>query len=164
MNNQNLLKYGTLYSFIYFLAATGTTIGCIIADILGALGICSAINAAAVASTAAGIETEIANVKAELDRLEEVFTNAEDLSNTLVAATNRMQKHIQYETNLIIVWEDAVDSLDGKMKDAYGFLSTKLPLKREVFKKAVLELRQAAEEYSKQPDFITELDEMFLKL
>merc|ERR1719277_224666 len=37
----------------------GTTTGCIVADALGALGICSAINAIVSGSTAAAVETEI---------------------------------------------------------------------------------------------------------
>jgi len=133
-------------------------------DAFGLLGICSAINNAVVSSRLASMETEIANLKADLDRLEIVFKNAEVSSNTMIKATNRMQKYVTEETNLMIVWEDAVDSLDGEMEDAYDFLSAKLPLMRQVFETAVLELRQAAEEYSKRPDFITDLDKMFLEL
>jgi len=146
------------------MAAIKSTIGCMFVDAFGLLGICSAINNAVVSSRLASMETEIANLKADLDRLEIVFKNAEVSSNTMIKATNRMQKYVTEETNLMIVWENAVDSLDGEMEDAYDFLSAKLPLMRQVFETAVLELRQAAEEYSKRPDFITDLDKMFLEL
>merc|ERR1711988_1825206 len=50
----------------------GTTTACIIADALGALGICSAINAAISGSTAAGIEVKIKNYAAKLEEFKTI--------------------------------------------------------------------------------------------
>merc|ERR1712062_319809 len=100
--------------YLFFLAAIKSTLGCIFVDAFGLFGICSAINNAVVSSRLASMETEIANLKADLDRLEIVFKNVEVSSNTMIKATNRMQKYVTEETNLMIVWENAVDSLDGE--------------------------------------------------
>ena len=49
-----------------------TTVACIIADIFGALGICSAVNFAVGGSTAIGIEVEIAKYAAKLEQLKSI--------------------------------------------------------------------------------------------
>merc|ERR1712198_359681 len=66
----------------------GTTTACIVADALGALGICTAINAAVSGSIAAAVETEITKYAAKLGQLkaiserlleEDKFTNYSDV-------------------------------------------------------------------------------------
>ena len=133
-----------------------------IADILGALGICSAINAGVATSAAAITEDQIASVKAEMEELEKVFGDAEVLSSKLSYSTIIMQSYVEDEIDLINVWENAVDALDEKIEGE--FLKTKLPLNIKIFEKAIKDLKEAAEEYSKRPDFTTELDQMFLNV
>lgn len=138
-----------------------STTACIIADILGALGICSLINAAVSGSTAAGIEVNIADVKAELDRLDIAVKSADKTTKTLMVATNAMQKYVTEEIDLIDVWEEAVFNLDEKLEDGRDYLTSTFASKRKVFRLAVLDLKNAAQAFFKRPDFITELDQLF---
>merc|ERR1712203_860486 len=75
MTNKNSAEYKAwtekLRAGVYA-TITGTTTGCIIADIFGALGICSAVNAAISGATAAGIEAEIAKYGATLEKLKTI--------------------------------------------------------------------------------------------
>merc|ERR1711909_134265 len=50
-------------------AISTATVGCIIADIFGALGICSAVSGGISASAAAGLEVQIAKYSAEITKL-----------------------------------------------------------------------------------------------
>jgi len=138
-----------------------STTSCIIADILGTLGICSLINAAVSGSTATGIEINIADVKAELDRLEIAVKSADKTSKTLLVATNAMQKYVTEEIDLIDVWEEAVFNLDEKLEDGTDYLRSTFALERKVFKLAVIDLKNAAQSFFNRPDFITELDQLF---
>lgn len=138
-----------------------STVACIVADILGALGICSAINAAVVGSTATGIEVNIADVKAELDRLEFAVKSADKTTATLLVATNAMQKFVTEEIDLIDVWEEAVFNLDEKLEDGRDYLTSTFAIKRKVFRLAVIDLKNAAQAFFNRPDFITELDQLF---
>ena len=162
MNNKRS-TYNAKYltRLLISLAIGGTTTGCIIADILGALGICSLVNAIISGSTAAGIEVNIKDVKAELDRLDIAVQSADETSKTLIVATNAMQKYVTEEIDLIDVWEEAVFNLDDKLEDGRDYLTSTFASKRKVFRLGVIDLKNAAQAFFNRPDFITELDQLF---
>merc|ERR1712001_795172 len=92
--------YGTL---------AGTTVGCIVADALGALGICSAVNAAISGSTAAGIEAEIAKYGATLRKLKTITDRMLESGYDFDKNINAAIEILTEEIDLINNWANSAE-------------------------------------------------------
>merc|ERR1711923_638407 len=121
----------------------GTTTACIVADALGALGICSAINAIVSGSTAAAVETEITKYAAKLEQLkaiserlleEDKFTNYSDV--------------LDEEFSLIKNWTNNAEVVK-KSIDRYPKEYLKRYVIRTVFVNRLDDLQNSAQDFVK---------------
>jgi len=87
----------------------GTTTACIIADALGALGICSAINAAISGSTAAGIEVKIKNYAAKLEEFKTITNRMLEAGRKFDTTINEAISIFTYEIDLINNWTTSAE-------------------------------------------------------
>merc|ERR1719400_2410412 len=102
---------------------SGTTTGCIIADIFGALGICSTVNAAVSGISAAGIEAVIAAYGAAI----EILTEEIDLINNWANSAEVVNKNIdkypqQYLKKYRSIRTVFINGLDDLNNSAVQFL------------------------------------------
>jgi len=131
------------------------TVGFIIADILGCLGLCSTIGNAAVWGTTVGaVESEIAKVAAKIEQMDASVANAAEDIDNIATQTKTIQVFIQQETLIIIKWENSVDHLAHKIDDIEEASFYRLGLKRRAFTEALKGLRDAAQEFWDRPDGI----------
>jgi uncharacterized protein YukE len=139
-------------------SAAGTTIACIIADILGALGICSAINAAVVASAATSLEVTLANMRNNLETLqqngERAINDVEDLLN----AQEDVEEYFFEEKKNLEFWEVALDALEAKLSRSDKIFFKDLPTIRERYIQSLDELGNAAQNYLSQDNLKTRKD------
>jgi len=135
--------------------AGASTVGFIIADIFGCLGICSAVGIPAVWGTGVvSVETKIAEVTAKIEQMEESVVNAAKDIDTIATQTKTIQVFIQEETLIIIKWEKSVDHLANKIDDIKEASFYRLALKRRAFTEALKGLSNAAQEFWDRPDGI----------
>jgi len=139
----------------------GTTVGCIIADVLGAFGICSAINAGISGSTAVGIETEILKKLTELEEMKAITDRMLESVNNFDRTIHKAIDFLTDAIDLINNWSDSAEVV-RKNIDKYPeeFLRKYISI-RIYFKYELDDLRTLAEKLLTQPrkDVIESLQE-----
>ena len=135
--------------------AGALTTGMIFADIFGCLGFCSAVVTSStwIASVSA-VEVEIARVTAKIEEVEETVINALEDIDEIGTLTQDLQKFIQQEIIIIIIWDSAVDHMNTNIENVEEESFYRLPLKKRIFTNAVKGLRTAAQDLWDQPDGI----------
>jgi len=139
--------------------ATFSTIGCIFVDAVGALGVCSAINAAAVggvyATRLAAAEAAVARTAADLkrisDRMVESGDNFEQALNVAIGV-------LQNEIEIIGRWTQSAKTVSDNI-DEYPVKVLRMfkPL-RTIFVNGLDNLKKAAEDFLAQPKNILTLE------
>merc|ERR1712141_503954 len=122
-------------------ASTGATIGFLIADIFGCLGLCSAIGNTAVWSTSvASVESKIAQVTTKIDELNESIAKfAEDI--------DAIGTIIEDESIIIRRWDKYMDHLAEKADHIKEASFYRLSLTRKSFAIGLKKLRNAAQDF-----------------
>merc|ERR1719433_1032252 len=95
-----------------YAAAVGTTVGMIIADVFGCLGLCSAIVTTSVwATTATSVELTIDSYAQNIENLEKITGNFIESLADLTSLTDGAIEFLEEEVLIIISWEaNAQDS------------------------------------------------------
>jgi len=142
--------------------ATFSTIGCLFVDALGALGVCSAINAAAVGGTyatrLAAAEAAVARTAADLkrisDRMVESGDNFEQALNVAIAV-------LQNEIEIIGRWTQSAKTVSDNIEEYSVELLRLLKPLRTIFVTGLDNLKKAAEEFLAQPKNILTLEDVY---
>jgi len=132
--------------------SAGALVGTIVLDLLGCMGICSAVAGTVVVTGTISMETSIAEAENAIERFEEAVS---DSGTTIRELKNRdigiLLQFIKVETGAIQRWQNVIDVLDGKMGHAKDEEFFKLSLHRRSFGNAVRGLKDAATEFYKRP-------------
>merc|ERR1712004_376609 len=130
---------------------TGTTTGCIIADIFGALGICSAVNAIISASTAAGIEAEIAKYGATLEKLKTITGKMLESGYDFDKNINAAIEILTEEIDLINNWANSAEVVNKNIDKYPQQYLKKYKSIRTVFINGLDDLNNATEQFWNNP-------------
>merc|ERR1712223_1381322 len=107
-NSKEFKTWSAKIRAAYIGTASAVTVGMVIADIFGCLGICSAsVSTTTWAATAASAEVAISNYKGEIKALENQVDNAISHMDKLDASTEGAIKMMSKEMNLVIRWQAA---------------------------------------------------------
>jgi len=154
MTNKNSAEYKAwtekLRAGVYA-TITGTTTGCIIADIFGALGICSAVNAAISGATAAGIEAEIAKYGATLEKLKTITGRMLESGYDFDKNINAAIEILTEEIDLINNWANSAEVVNKNIDKYPQQYLKKYKSIRTVFINGLDDLNNAAEQFLEQP-------------
>merc|ERR1712232_1512217 len=129
----------------------GTTVGCIVADALGALGICSAVNAAISGSTAAGIEAEIAKYGATLEKLKTITGRMLESGYDFDKNINAAIEILTEEIDLINDWANSAEVVSKNIEKYPQQYLTKYISIRTVFINGLNDLDNSAKQFLAQP-------------
>jgi len=131
------------------------TIGMIIADSLGCLGICSAI----VTPTCwrVGIITTEAAIKEYTEQLEELEMIAESVIDQANQASEKFSEAVSFlvkELDIILNWKVSAENVKETI-ETYSIVRMKqFKVYQEVFKASILDLENAAKDFLAQPEKI----------
>jgi len=154
MTNKNSAEYKAwtekLRAGVYSTIA-GTTVGCIVADALGALGICSAVNAAISGSTAAGIEAEIAKYGATLEKLKTITGRMLESGYDFDKNINAAIEILTEEIDLINNWANSAEVVNKNIDKYPQQYLKKYKSIRTVFINGLDDLNNAAVQFLEQP-------------
>merc|ERR1712038_875189 len=102
----------------YISGASAVTVGMVIADIFGCLGICSGVVSTITwGSTITSAEMAISNYGSEIERVETQVDNAIERLGKLDLTTKDAVKLINNEMNLVITWQAAAKNVENTMND-----------------------------------------------
>jgi len=154
MTNKNSAEYTAwtekLRAGVYSTIA-GTTVGCIVADALGALGICSAVNAAISGSTAAGIEAEISKYGATLEKLKTITGRMLESGYDFDKNINAAIEILTEEIDLINNWANSAEVVNKNIDKYPQQYLKKYKSIRTVFINGLDDLNNAAVQFLEQP-------------
>ena len=112
---------------VYTSAGVSTT-ACIVADVLGAMGICSGINAAVVVGSTITLEVALAKMRANLETLhkdgEIVIIDVQQLR----ATQDELEDYLDREEQVLVFWVVALDSVESKLTNPKRLFLRSLPV------------------------------------
>ena len=127
------------------------TVGCIIADILGALGICSAAALGTSAAAIAAIEAGIAEYRAEMEKLVTITGRMLKNGKTVDQDINEAIDILTEEIDLINNWANSAEVVSNNIdKYPQEYLKKYITI-RTVFSNGLDDLKNAAETFLAQP-------------
>ena len=155
-------KTGVAYRTVLGPAGALTTSACIYFDILGALGICSAINAVAIAVVTPVIENEIAkkveNYRAEFENMKEITDKMLESGNGFDQAIKVAIAILNDEIDLIGVWNQRAKVVSDNVEIYSEEILREFKSVRNIFIGGLDDLKKAAEKFLDQPKDILDLD------
>jgi len=128
-----------------------TTVACIIADIFGALGICSGINAAVSGGTAAAVETEITKYAAKLEQLKAISDKMLEAGKNFDSTIDEAISIFTHEIELINNWTNNAEVVKRNI-DKYPekYLKEYISI-RTIFVNGLDDLQNSAQDFLDQP-------------
>merc|ERR1711973_749782 len=128
-----------------------TTVACIIADIFGALGICSGINAAISGSTAVAVETEITKYAAKLEQLKAISDKMLEAGKNFDSTIDEAISIFTHEIELINNWTNNAEVVKRNI-DKYPekYLKEYISI-RTIFVNGLDDLQNSAQDFLDQP-------------
>jgi len=155
-------KTGVAYRTVLGPAGALTTSACIYFDILGALGICSAINAVAIAVVTPVVENEIAkkveNYRAEFENMKEITDKMLESGNGFDQAIKVAIAILTDEIDLIGVWNQRAKVVSDNVEIYSEEILREFKSVRNIFIGGLDDLKKAAEKFLDQPKDILDLD------
>jgi len=127
------------------------TVGLIIADVFGCLGICSAANVVASASTTAAIESEIATYRAELYKLKEITDKMLESGKNVDKTIDEAIEILTKEIDLINIWTVRADVVSNNIEEYPEEFLKKYVSIRTVFQNGLTDLKEVALDFLAQP-------------
>jgi len=128
----------------------GGSVGCIIADFLGALGLCSAIyNSVAWPAAIGGVEAAISAYYTQLETTKQVGERVLGVMNTMSDKVGDTLHFLEEELILINTWQNDVHSLKESIDDIPLELVVSLS---DVFIVGLDDLKASAQEFLDRPD------------
>jgi len=128
-----------------------TTVGCIIADILGALGICSAVNLPSSATAIAATEVGIAEYRAEMEKLVTITGRMLRSGRTVDQDIKQAIDILTEEIDLINIWANSAEVVSNNIDNYPQEYLKKYISIRTVFINGLDDLKNASETFLAQP-------------
>jgi len=140
-------------------AVGATTVGLIIADVFGCLGLCSAVGAVASGSTAAATEKEVAIVIKKIEKLkfisDEMLRSGKNFDKAINVAIDLLENEIE----IIGKWTQSAKIVSDNIEE-YPVETLRLVKSfRTIFITGLDDLKMAAEEFLAQPENILTLED-----
>jgi len=130
---------------------TATTVGCIIADILGALGICSAISLPTSVTAIAAIEVGIAEYRAEMEKLVTITGRMLKSGRTVDQDIKQAIDILTEEIDLINIWANSAEVVSNNIDNYPQEYLKKYISIRSVFINGLDDLKNASDTFLAQP-------------
>jgi len=128
-----------------------TTVGLIVADVFGCLGICSAVGAAASISTSVGIEVTIANYYAKLRTLKIITDRMVESGGKFDRTINEAIVILTDEIELINNWTNSAEVVNRNIDKYPEAYLKKYKSIRIIFVNGLDDLSSAAQDFMNQP-------------
>jgi len=138
-------------SGVYTSAGISTT-ACIVADILGAMGFCSLINAAAVTGSTITLEVALANMRANLETLKNDGELAISDVQELMATQDEVEEYLYNEEQTLVFWAAALQLVERKVEDTDRLFLKAPKIVKQRYLNSLDELHRAAQNYLDQED------------
>jgi len=143
-----------------YTTAGSVTVGMIIADVFGCLGICSAVGTTIGWGTAvAAAESSIAEVTAKIEELEALGESVKADVGQVKQDTDKLINLLEREVDIIGRWKNNAENLHKKLDRVDLAKFERLPLYRNTYSMALARLRGSVEEYLAQPEQLWEDEE-----
>jgi len=140
-------------------AVGATTVGLIIADVFGCLGLCSAVGAVASGSTAAATEKEVAIVIKKIEKLkfisDEMLRSGKNFDKAINVAIDLLENEIE----IIGKWTQSAKIVSANIEEYPVETLRLLKPFRTIFITGLDDLKMAAEEFLAQPKNILTLED-----
>jgi len=138
-------------SGVYTSAGISTT-ACIVADILGAMGFCSLINAAAVTGSTITLEVALANMRANLETLKKDGELAISDVQELMATQDEVEEYLYNEEQTLVFWAAALQLVERKVEDTDRLFLKAPKIVKQRYLISLDELQSAAQNYLDQEE------------
>jgi len=138
-------------SGVYTSAGISTT-ACIVADILGAMGFCSLINAAAVTGSTITLEVALANMRANLETLKKDGELAISDVQELMATQDEVEEYLYNEEQTLVFWAAALQVMERKVEDTDRLFLKAPKIVKQRYLNSLDELHRAAQNYLDQEE------------
>merc|ERR1711936_438337 len=138
-------------SGVYTSAGISTT-ACIVADILGAMGFCSLINAAAVTGSTITLEVALANMRANLETLKKDGELAISDVQELMATQDEVEEYLFNEEQTLVFWAAALQLVERKVENTDRLFLKAPKIVKERYLNSLDELQKAAQNYLDQEE------------
>jgi len=140
-------------------AVGATTVGLIVADVFGCLGLCSAVGAIASGSTVTSTEVEVANVLAKIEKLKFISDEMLRSGNNFDKAINVAINLLENEIEIIGKWTQSAKIVSANIEEYPVETLRLLKPFRTIFITGLDDLKMAAEEFLAQPKNILTLED-----
>jgi len=138
-------------SGVYTSAGISTT-ACIVADILGAMGFCSLINAAAVTGSTITLEVALANMRANLETLKKDGEMAIADVQELMATQDEVEEYLYKEEQTLVFWAAALQLVERKVANTDRLFLKAPRIVKQRYINSLDELHRAAQNYLDQEE------------
>merc|ERR1712130_1061711 len=138
-------------SGVYTSAGISTTV-CIVADILGAMGFCSLINAAAVTGSTITLEVALANMRANLETLKKDGELAISDVQELMATQDEVEEYLYNEEQTLVFWATALQLVERKVENTDRLFLKAPKIVKQRYLNSLDELQKAAQNYLDQEE------------
>ena len=136
---------------MYTSAGISTT-ACIVADILGAMGFCSLINAAAVTGSTITLEVALANMRANLETLKKDGEMAIADVQELMATQDEVEEYLYKEEQTLVFWAAALQLVERKVANSDRLFLKAPRVVKQRYINSLDELHRAAQNYLDQEE------------
>ena len=136
-------------SGVYTSAGISTT-ACIVADILGAMGFCSLINAAAVTGSTITLEVALANMRANLETLKKDGELAIADVQVLMTTQDEVEEYLYKEEQTLVFWAAALQLVERKVANTDRLFLKAPRVVKQRYINSLDELHRAAQNYLDQ--------------
>jgi len=154
-------KSGIAYRTVAGPGGILTTTACIFLDVLGALGICSAINAALIGTIVPTVEAQIAGkiekYRAEFEKMRDITDRMLESGDNFDAAIKVAIDVLNDEIDLIGVWNQRAKTVNRNIEQYPAEFLTKFKSFRTIFINGLDDLDNAAKKFLAQPKDILRL-------
>jgi len=132
-------------------AIGGTTISCIVADVMGGFGICSAINAGASIGATVAIEVAIANYSDMLKKLRSITDKMLESGNKFDTTIKEAIGILTDEIELMVKWTSSAKVVERNIEKYPEEYLRKYKAIRQIFKNGLDDLNNVATKFLAQP-------------
>ena len=136
---------------MYTSAGISTT-ACIVADILGAMGFCSLINAAAVTGSTITLEVALANMRANLETLKKDGELAIVDVQELMTTQDEVEEYLYKEEQTLVFWAAALQLVERKVANTDRLFLKAPRVVKQRYINSLDELHRAAQNYLDQEE------------
>merc|ERR1712073_110689 len=131
-------------------ALGGTTVSCIVADVMGGFGVCSAVNGLITAGATVAIEVAISNYSDMLKKLKWITDEMLESGNNFDNAIKLAIKDLTHEIELIVKWTSSAKVVERNIEKYPAPYLRKYKSIRQIFKNGLDDLNNVAKKFLAQ--------------